>query len=208
MLRPEAQPAITPAMKLTSRYEQTSCRLVLEGLPDLSAGQNAETIGILTRFSLALAGKTEMEGEREHLQAMLAVVLPYARQLLSGVRKPCGNAKQPIEIRPLNQGHQLELRSRQANTPPLLLDLDDAELADLVRCLDRMQLDEKVAVPLERPVPQPLRRSELVTRLPLQRRLAAPLVGIAALLISAALASLLPTPKPPANPPTTMEADG
>jgi hypothetical protein len=195
-------------MKLTSRYEQTSCRLVLEGLPDLSAGQNAETIGILTRFSLALAGKTEMEGEREHLQAMLAVVLPYARQLLSGVRKPCGNAKQPIEIRPLNQGHQLELRSRQANTPPLLLDLDDAELADLVRCLDRMQLDEKVAVPLERPVPQPLRRSELVTRLPLQRRLAAPLVGIAALLISAALASLLPTPKPPANPPTTMEADG
>jgi hypothetical protein len=208
MLRPEAQPAITPAMKLTSRYEQTSCRLVLEGLPDLSAGQNAETIGILTRFSLALAGKTEMEGEREHLQAMLAVVLPYARQLLSGVRKPCGNAKQPIEIRPLNQGHQLELRSRQANTPPLLLDLDDAELADLVRCLDRMQLDEKVAVPLERPVPQPLRRSELVTRLPLQRRLAAPLVGIAALLISAALASLLPTPKPPANPPTTIEADG
>jgi hypothetical protein len=195
-------------MKLTSRYEQTSCRLVLEGLPDLSAGQNAETIGILTRFSLALAGKTEMEGEREHLQAMLAVVLPYARQLLSGVRKPCGNAKQPIEIRPLNQGHQLELRSRQANTPPLLLDLDDAELADLVRCLDRMQLDEKVAVPLERPVPQPLRRSELVTRLPLQRRLAAPLVGISALLISAALASLLPTPKPPANPPTTMEADG
>ena len=195
-------------MKLTSRYEQTSCRLVLEGLPDLSAGQNAETIGILTRFSLALAGKTEMEGEREHLQAMLAVVLPYARQLLSGVRKPCGNAKQPIEIRPLNQGHQLELRSRQANTPPLLLDLDDAELADLVRCLDRMQLDEKVAVPLERPIPQPLRRSELVTRLPLQRRLAAPLVGIAALLISAALASLLPTPKPPANPPTTMEADG
>jgi hypothetical protein len=208
MLRPEAQPAITPAMKLTSRYEQTSCRLVLEGLPDLSAGQNAETIGILTRFSLALAGKTEMEGEREHLQAMLAVVLPYARQLLSGVRKPCGNAEQPIEIRPLNQGHQLELRSRQANTPPLLLDLDDAELADLVRCLDRMQLDEKVAVPLERPVPQPLRRSELVTRLPLQRRLAAPLVGISALLISAALASLLPTPKPPANPPTTMEADG
>jgi len=195
-------------MKLTSRYEQTSCRLVLEGLPDLSAGQNAETIGILTRFSLALAGKTEMEGEREHLQAMLAVVLPYARQLLSGVRKPCGNAKQPIEIRPLNQGHQLELRSRQANTPPLLLDLDDAELADLVRCLDRMQLDEKVAVPLERPIPQPLRRSELVTRLPLQRRLAAPLVGISALLISAALASLLPTPKPPANPPTTMEADG
>jgi hypothetical protein len=195
-------------MKLTSRYEQTSCRLVLEGLPDLSAGQNAETIGILTRFSLALAGKTEMEGEREHLQAMLAVVLPYARQLLSGVRKPCGNAKQPIEIRPLNQGHQLELRSRQANTPPLLLDLDDAELADLVRCLDRMQLDEKVAVPLERPVPQPLRRSELVTRLPLQRRLAAPLVGISALLISAALASLLPTPKPPANPPTTTEADG
>jgi hypothetical protein len=183
-------------MKLSSRYEQTSCRLVIEGLPDLSAGQTSETIGILTGFTLALAGKTEMEGKREHLQALMQAVLPYARQLLSGLAGPCGADDQPVAIRPLAQGHQLELRSSQPDTPPLALQLDDAELADLVRCLDRVQFDPTLAVPLEVPAPQPLRRSELRHRLPLTRRLAAPVAGVAALLVSAALVAVLPTPKP------------
>lgn len=183
-------------MKLSSRYEQTSCRLVIEGLPDLSAGQGSQTIGILTGFTLALAGKTEMEGKREHLQALMEAVIPYARQLLSGLARPCGADEQPVAIRPLPEGHQLELRSSQPNTPPMALQLDDAELADLVRCLDRVQLDPNIAVPLSVPAPQPLRRSELRHRLPLTRRLAAPVAGVAALVVSAALVALLPTPKP------------
>ena len=94
-------------MKLTSRYEQTSCRLVLEGLPDLSAGQSSQTIGILTGFTLALAGKTEMEGQRDHLQALVNAVLPYARLLLSGVSKPVGTETVPVAIRPADGGHEL-----------------------------------------------------------------------------------------------------
>jgi hypothetical protein len=193
-------------MKLSSRYEQTSCRLVLEGLPDLSAGQSAQTIGILTGFTLALAGKTEMEGQRDHLQALVTVVLPYARQLLSGVARPLGGDAAAVAIRPHEGGHELELRSSQPNTPPLRLPLDDAELADLVRCLDRVQLDPAVAVPLTWPVPQPLRRAELRQRLPISRRVAAPLTGVAALLVAAAFASLLPTPKPPAATPASVSA--
>lgn len=191
-------------MKLTSRYEQTSCRLVLEGLPDLSAGQSSQTIGILTGFSLALAGKTELEGQRDHLQALLNVVLPYARGLISGVSRPQGTDDVPVAIRPVDGQHELELRSSQPNTPPLRLPLDDAELSDLVRCLDRLQLDPQVAVPLEWPQPQPLRRSELRHRLPLARRVAAPLTGIAALLVAGLLASLLPTPKPPSSAPAAV----
>jgi len=193
-------------MKLSSRYEQTSCRLVIEGLPDLSAGQSSQTIGILTGFSLALAGKTELEGKREHLQALMAAVMPYARQLLSGMPRAFGADDQPVAIRPQADGHQLELRSSQPDTPPLTLQLDDAELADLVRCLDRLQLDPNLALPMEVPTPQPLRRSELRHRLPLTRRLAAPVVGVAALLVTAALASLLPTPKPPAATPASVNA--
>jgi hypothetical protein len=193
-------------MKLTSRYEQTSCRLVLEGLPDLSAGQSSQTIGLLTGFSLALAGKTELEGQRDHLQALITVVLPYARGLMSGVARPQGSDDGPVAIRPAEANHELELRSSQPNTPPLRLPLDDAELSDLVRCLDRLQLDAQVALPLEWPSPQPLRRSELRDRLPLARRVAAPLTGIAALLVAAALASLLPTPKPPAATPPAVSA--
>lgn len=187
-------------MKISCRYEQTSCRLVLEGLPDLSAGQSAQTLGILTGFSLALAGRTELEGKREHLLALMAVVLPYARHLLSGVQRSFGAADEPVAISPAaGGGHTLELRSSQPNTPPLSLQLDDAELADLLRCLDQMRLDPRLALGLALEPPQPLRRRELRHRLPLARRLAAPLAGAGALALTAALLALVPpTPRPAA----------
>lgn len=185
-------------MKLTSRYEQTSCRLVLEGLPDLSAGQDGQTLGILTGFTLALAGRTELEGKREHLLALMAVVLPYARHLLSGLPHPFGAADEPVAISPgEGGGHSLELRSSQPNTPPLSLQLDDAELADLVRCLDQMRLDPRLALGFTLTPPQPLRRRELRHRQPLAQRLAAPLAGAGTLALVAALLALLPpTPRP------------
>lgn len=197
-------------MKLTSRYEQTSCRLVLEGLPDLSAGQGAQTLGILTGFTLALAGRTELEGKREHLLALMAVVLPYARHLLSGVLRPFGAADQAVAISPAEGGgHTLELRSSQANTPPLTLQLDDAELADLVRCLDQMRLDPRLALGLAVGSPQPLRRGELHHRQPLRQRLAAPLVGAGALALAALLLALLPpTPRPASTAAPTTAAAG
>ena len=186
-------------MKLTSRYEQTSCRLVVEGLPDLSAGQDSSTIGIVTGFSMGLAGHTDLEGQREHLQALLAAVIPYARHLLSAVPKAFGAGDSPVAIEPSEGRHQLELRSRQPNTPPLKIVLDDAELSDLVRCLDQLRLDRRLAIPFELPELHPLSRNDLRHRQPLLRRVAAPVVGVATLLISASLLSLLPTPKAPVD---------
>jgi Domain of unknown function (DUF4335) len=185
-------------MKLTSRYEQTSCRLMLEGLPDLSAGQDRQTLGILTGFTLAIAGHTELEGKREHLLALMAVVLPYTRHLLSGVPRPFGAAHEPVAISPAQGGgHSLELRSSQPGTPPLCLQLDDAELADLVRCLDQMRLDPRLALGLAVSPPQALRRHELRHRQPLAQRLAAPLAGAGALALAAVLLALVPpTPRP------------
>ena len=193
-------------MKLSARYEQTSCRLVLEGFPDLSAGQGEQVLGILTGWSLVLAGRPELEGKREHLVALIQVLLPYARHLLSGAPRAFGTDETPVAIAPEGSGHQLLLRSSQPDTPPLTLQLDDAELADLVRCLDQLRLDARVQVPLELPAPQPLKRSELRHRQPLRRRLAAPATGMAALALGSVLALLLPTPKPPTAPASTPAA--
>lgn len=188
-------------MQLTTRYEQTSCRLVLQGLPDLSSGQDANTLGILTGFSLALAGHTELEGKREHLAALIAVVQPYARHLLSGAPRAFGDDDQPVAIAPQDGRHALQLRSSQPNTAPLTLLLDDAELADLVRCLDQLRLDSCVQITLPVPPLQPLRRRDLRQREPIVRRLSAPMAGLAAVAVAAGVALLLPTPKaPPAAP--------
>ena len=165
-------------MKQTLQYDQLSCRLRVDGLPDVSVGQGAGALGIITGWSLQWAGRPVLEGRKEHLLALMQVVLPYARYLISGVPRRFGADPTPVEIGPNpGRGHLLLLRSSQADTPPLQLELDDAELADLVRVLDQLRLDPRLQLPLELPSPLPLRARELLERRPLAQRLAAPLGG-------------------------------
>ena len=188
-------------MKQTLQYDQLSCRLKVEGLPDVSVGQGGEALGIITGWSLQWAGRPELEGRKEHLLALMQVVLPYARYLISGVPRRFGAEPQPVEIAPNPQGgHTLLLRSSQPDTPPLQLALDDAELADLVRVLDLLRLDPRLQLPLELPQPLPLRGRELLERRPLVQRLAAPVAGVLAVVVASGLGLLVPEPKPGAGP--------
>ena len=185
-------------MKQTLRYDQISCRLQVEGFPDVSIGQGPDAVGIITGWTLQWLGRPELEGEREHLLALLQVVLPYARHQISAVGRRFGDDGSSVTIEPGDAGrHRLILRSRQSGNPSLTLDLDDAELADLVRVLDALRLDARLQLPLTLPTPVPLRSRELAERLPLPRRLAAPMGGLAAVSVLAALALLLPLPPVP-----------
>lgn len=198
----QSAPIASAAMKQTLTYQPHSfgthaCRLRVEGFPDVSSGQGTDAVGIITGWSLDWVGHPQLEGRRDHLQALIATVLPYARLLLSGVSRPMGGEEDPVRIGPDPQGgHHMRLRSGEANTPPLDLHLDDAELADLVRVLDQCRQDPRLRLPL--PVPQavPLHARELRHRLPLRRRLAAPVGGLAALALAAGLSSLMPPPRP------------
>ncbi|MBD2422914.1 DUF4335 domain-containing protein [Cyanobium sp. FACHB-13342] len=194
-------------MKQTLQYDQLSCRLKVEGLPDVSVGQSGDALGIITGWSLQWAGRPELEGRKEHLLALMQVVLPYARYLISGVPRRFGAEPQPVEIAPNPQGgHTLLLRSSQPDTPPLQLALDDAELADLVRVLDQLRLDPRLQLPLELPQPQPLRARDLLERRPLVQRLAAPVGGLLAVVVASGLGLLIPEPKPGAGPATRPAA--
>ncbi|MEB3353225.1 MAG: DUF4335 domain-containing protein [Cyanobacteriota bacterium] len=198
-------------MKHSLRYDQLSCRLQVEGLPDVSIGQSGEVIGIITGWSLRWSGRPELEGRKEHLLALMQVVLPYARHLISGVARPFGDAQQPVRIGPadVGSGHCLQLRSSQPDTPPLEIALDDAELSDLVRLLDQLRLDPRLQLVLDLPEPQPLRPREVQRRVPRRQRLMAPLGGAVAVALAAGLSLLLPEPRPlpnPAAPATTLAA--
>ena len=132
--------------KNSYRYEQSAALLLVEGYPDLSAGHGNEAIGILSAWRLQLIGAPELEGTRDHLESLMTAVMPYARHQLSGVGRRFGANSSFVSIGPIESGpgHQLELRSSREGVEPLQLKLDDAELADLVRCLDRLRLDERV----------------------------------------------------------------
>ncbi|MFM7267346.1 MAG: DUF4335 domain-containing protein [Cyanobium sp.] len=189
------------SLQKTIAYDQPSCQLRLEGLPDLSSGQGGDDLGILTRWTLRWAGRPELEGERHHLEALISAVLPYARHLVSGVPRSFGTTS--VRLSPSGQGrHTLQLVSSQPEEGSLDVQLDDAELADLVRALDRLRLDPRVRMPWPVPAERPLRSRELVRRIPLRQRLAAPAGGLAALALAASLAVLLP---PPSRSPATLK---
>ncbi|WP_320674577.1 DUF4335 domain-containing protein [Prochlorococcus sp. MIT 1341] len=182
---------MTNMFKKAFRYDQTSVRLEIEGFPDTSLGQHEGQIGIISSWKLELVGSADLEGKREHLQEMMLRVLPYARYLLSGVRRSFGDEKSTVQICSHDQIHQLLLRSSQPGVDPLMLYLDDAELSDLVRCLDELRMDSRVIIPWDVPIQAPLSRKELVDRIPLFQRLSPPFLGGTALLLATFVTLLL-----------------
>ena len=182
-------------LKTTYRYEQTAARLEVEGFPDLSAGHSNDAIGILSAWRLQLVGAPELEGTRDHIEALMTAVMPYARHRLSGVQRRFGQESGFVSIRPDQTSHRLELRSSREGVEPLQLKLDDAELADLVRCLDRLRLDSRVKLTWAFPEDRPLQRQEIVDRVPLQKRLGPPLLAGIALACTIATAWLVPLPQ-------------
>jgi hypothetical protein len=184
-------------MKQTLQYDQTSCRLQVEGLPDVSRGLVGGSIGIITGWRLQWLGRPDVEGQREHLQALLEVVLPYARYRISAVPRGFGEPASPVQLLPADgDKHRLVLRSSQEGRPELEQLIDDAELADLVQVLDRLRSDPRLQIQAQIPAAEPLGVRELIDRLPLRRRLAAPLGGLTALVLAAGLGSLWPAPRP------------
>lgn len=182
--------------KNSYRYEQTAARLIVEGYPDLSASQAAEAIGILSTWKLQLVGAPEVEGTRDHLESMMSVVMPYARYQLSGIGRSFGGESRFVCIQPTESEHrhQLELRSSREGVQPLQLTIDDAELADLIRCLDRLRLDERVRLNWSFPDDRPLTRQEIADRIPIPQRIGAPVLGGLALVAAFAIALIIPLP--------------
>ncbi|PTT97854.1 DUF4335 domain-containing protein, partial [Pseudomonas sp. HMWF031] len=102
----------------------------------------------------------------------------------------------PVRILPLEQGHQLELVSSRSDVPPLTLQLDDADLADLVRCLDALRHDARVRIEWPAISHVPLPKRDLAERTPLVQRLAAPVLGTGTFLILGLVGLLVPLPNP------------
>tara|TARA_B100001250_G_scaffold282426_1_gene244641 strand:+ start:414 stop:1025 length:612 start_codon:yes stop_codon:yes gene_type:complete len=130
-------------INLSYRFDQNSSSLELAGMPDVSNGDSEDTIGILSSWSLRIIGSPLLEGEKEHLDNLMQVILKYTRSYISGIRKTFISNKKIVTISPFGISHRLLLNSTKKGVRPLEIILDDSELSDLTRCLDLLRFDPR-----------------------------------------------------------------
>tara|TARA_Y100001968_G_scaffold332575_1_gene391289 strand:- start:184 stop:798 length:615 start_codon:yes stop_codon:yes gene_type:complete len=130
-------------INLTYKIDINSSSLELAGMPDVSAGHSEGTIGILSSWTLKIIGSPVLEGEKEHLDNLMQVILQYSRSYISGIRKTFISNKKIVTISPQGISHKLLLKSTKKGVKPLEIILDDSELSDLTRCLDILRFDPR-----------------------------------------------------------------
>ena len=176
----------------TIQYTLLGCRLHLVG-QGVEDGDNS-TVTELKQFTLDLEDHVSLMGNRSHLEALVETLLPYARHIVSGQAREQKSANGKVSITPWHRGHRLRLWKEVGSTSSDV-QLDDGELAGTVRCLDAMILDPRCQLDITAPPMQGLRERESLNRLPLRRRLAAPLGGAVLTVALMALGVLVPVPE-------------
>ena len=130
-------------INLSYRFHKNSSSLELDGMPDVSNGDSEHTIGILSSWTLRIIGSPTLEGEKEHLENLMQVILQYSRSYISGIRKTFISKKSIVTISPFGSSHKLLLNSTKKDVKPLEIILDDSELSDLTQCLDLLRFDPR-----------------------------------------------------------------
>ena len=130
-------------INLSYRFDQNSSSLVLSGMPDVSNGDSDNTIGIISSWTLKIIGSPLLEGEKQHLDNLMQVILQYSRLSIYGIRKIITSKQNIVKIVPFGNNHKLLLNSTKKDVKPLEIVLDDAELSDLTRCLDLLRFDSR-----------------------------------------------------------------
>ena len=130
-------------INLSYKFDQASTSLIIAGMPDVSNGDSENTIGILSSWTLKIIGSPVLEGEKEHLDNLMQVILQYSRSYISGIRKTFISNQKIVIISPMGNSHKLLLNSTKKGVKPLEIILDDSELSDLTRCLDLLRFDPR-----------------------------------------------------------------
>ena len=179
-------------INLSYAFNQNSCSLELSGMPDVSNGDSELTIGILNKWSLRIIGSPLMEGEKEHLDNLMKVILQYSRSYISGIRRTFISNKNIVTISPLGIKHKLILNSTREGVKPLEIILDDSELSDLTRCLDLLRFDSRFNIAWDITLDKPYTKSYILSNLKRSRNVLNILYSFIIFLSSSLLLLMIP----------------
>ena len=152
-------------INLSYRFDQNSSSLVIAGMPDVSNGDQDNTIGIIYSWTLKIIGSPLLEGKKEHLDNLMEVIVQYSRSYISGIRKKFISNNKFVTISPDGINHKLQLFSSRKGVEPLEIILDDAELSDLTRCLDLLRFDPRFNIKWNITVDKPFTKKYIYNHL-------------------------------------------
>jgi len=126
-------------------FNQSSVSLEIKGLPDLSNNENTDQISIISEWKLTITDKPLIEGNIEHLGAIMDAFYIYSNLLISN-EIPLYNSKL-IDIKTDNLNiHNVVLKSSKPDVKPLKIKIGNSLLSDIVNCFDQLNESSKVTI--------------------------------------------------------------
>jgi len=125
------------------KFNQSSVSLEIIGLPDYSKNDDEKSISIISQWKLSILNRPEIEGNVDHLKNIIKSIYQYSSLLLLDQEKSIENKL--IDIKPNKDGrHTFILKSSKSNIKPMKLLIGNAELSDLINCIDQLKHSKNI----------------------------------------------------------------
>jgi len=126
-------------------FHQSSVSLEIIGLPDYSNNENNDQISIISQWKLTMVDKPLIEGKIEHLEPIMDAFYIYSNLLIKN-EIPLYESKL-IDINADNLHiHKIVLKSSKPNVKPLILEIGNSLLSDIINCFDQLNESSKVRI--------------------------------------------------------------
>ena len=126
-------------------FHQSSVSLEIIGLPDFSNNENNDQISIISQWKLTIIGKPLIEGKFEHLQPIMNAFYIYSNLLVKN-EIPLYESKL-IDIKSENiHLHNIVLKSSKPSVKPLIIEIGNTLLSDIINCFDQLNESKKVKI--------------------------------------------------------------
>jgi len=126
-------------------FHQSSVSLEIIGLPDYSNNENKDQISIISEWKLTIIDKPLIEGNLEHLIPIMDAFYIYSNLLIKS-ENPIYESKL-IDLKADNLHlHNIALKSSKPNVKPLILNIGNSLLSDIINCFDQLNESSKVRI--------------------------------------------------------------
>lgn len=124
-------------------FNQSAVNLEIIGVPDLSNNDSKDTISIIDQWKLNIVNKPTIEGRLEHLNSIMDAFYSYTNLCINN--ENCIYESNLIDITLQDDSsHLIRLKSSKPNSKPLLFNIGNAEISDIISCLDQLRFSNKV----------------------------------------------------------------